>query len=97
MAEVYRARDARLERAVVLNVLPRETAAHASVEGFQREARAASALNHPIPSERQARAELHRAHGRCAANLTEERRQDVRVWTAVVHAVERVEHVDANL
>src|SRR5204863_4741579 len=48
MGEVYLARDTRLERQVALKLLPAQfTRDPAQVQSFEREARAASALNHP--------------------------------------------------
>jgi serine/threonine protein kinase len=48
MGEVYLARDSRLDRTVALKILPGELAANPErMQRFAREAKAASALNHP--------------------------------------------------
>src|SRR5688500_20288212 len=47
MGEVYRARDARLNRDVALKILGTEATPIDALRRFEQEARAASALNHP--------------------------------------------------
>src|SRR5208282_5423664 len=48
MGEVYRARDARLNRVVAIKVLPRSYSADTDrLQRFVQEARSAAALNHP--------------------------------------------------
>ena len=48
MGEVYRARDTRLNRLVAIKIIPEALVSNPLArDRFQREARAASALNHP--------------------------------------------------
>jgi eukaryotic-like serine/threonine-protein kinase len=48
MGEVYKARDARLDRTVAIKVLPTEIAGDPDLRSrFEREARAVAALEHP--------------------------------------------------
>jgi eukaryotic-like serine/threonine-protein kinase len=48
MGEVYRARDARLERTVAIKVLPSHLSSNAELRArFEREAKAISGLQHP--------------------------------------------------
>ena len=48
MGEVYRARDARLDRIVAITILPPHLAGGAELrERFEREAKAISSLDHP--------------------------------------------------
>src|ERR1700680_1573268 len=48
MGEVYRAKDTRLDRMVAIKILPAHLADRAELrEGFEREAKAISSLNHP--------------------------------------------------
>src|SRR5206468_5947487 len=47
MGEVYRARDEKLERDIALKILPPDVASVETLRRFEKEARAASSLNHP--------------------------------------------------
>ena len=52
MGEVFRAFDTKLNRSVAIKVMRRAGDGDLPIERFLREARAASALNHPNPSGR---------------------------------------------
>lgn len=48
MGEVYRARDARIDRTVAIKILPEHLSSNAELKArFEREARAVSSINHP--------------------------------------------------
>ena len=47
MGEVWRARDTKLDRSVAIKILSARASTRDAVARFEREARAASALNHP--------------------------------------------------
>ncbi len=47
MGEVYRARDTKLDRDIALKILPPDIASVETMRRFEKEARAASSLNHP--------------------------------------------------
>ena len=47
MGEVYRARDTKLDRDIALKILPPDVASVETLRRFEKEARAASSLNHP--------------------------------------------------
>src|SRR5579859_1731856 len=47
MGEVYRARDTKLDRDIALKILPPDVASAETLRRFEKEARAASSLNHP--------------------------------------------------
>lgn len=64
MAEVYRARDAKLNRDVAIKILPAALAADPDAQArFQREAQAVAALSHPNISSYRALSDLYIVDG----------------------------------